>query len=92
MSGTSHTRFHFIPVTIFYSRHCHCHFTAELSEVQILVQDYPANERESQDANPGQTNSKSCTLPTGPLNFLRSGTHLLRFLSPNVLGPEICTW
>ena len=49
-------------------------FTLELGKVSInLVQGYTAKE-ESQDVKPGQTDFTVCTLSTGPLNFLRSGT------------------
>lgn len=88
MSGTSNTCFHFIPVTIFWWRHCH--LAVELREVKKLVWNYPPGKGESQVATLGQTDCKSCTLPTGPPDFLNVGM-CLYFLFPKALGTEICT-
>lgn len=73
MSDTWNMCLHFITVTIFCWRHSHHHFAIELSEIKSLVWDYPASEGKNRAATLEQIDCKSCTLPTGPPNFLRSG-------------------
>ena len=60
----------FVAVTSASRRHRHNHFAVKLGEVKEHW-DHPASQGKSQAATLGQTDCKSCTLPTGPLHFLR---------------------